>query len=123
MARDTLVSEGIVNGGTLITTEVTCEIPHVQMMEEHAQDRDALDPILVGERERVVDGADDGLCICLEVLVDLLRQYFPVGALNPGLHIGWNFDGRWWRRGSARLHQELGSHINLRHYGSSEDER
>lgn len=73
MALDTLVVKSIINGGTGIVTEVTRKDVHVQMMEECAQNRDALDPILVRERKRIIDGTDYGLWVCLEVLVQLLR--------------------------------------------------
>ena len=115
--------DGLWNRGTPITTEVKCESALVKLMEGCAQDRDAFDAVLVHEQGTFVDRANDGLWICFEVLVDFLRQFVPVRAFNSGLHTGRDFNWGWWRRGSARLHQGIGSRINLRHQGSSEEER
>lgn len=72
MALETLMFESIINRDMSFFTEVTCESVHVQMIEEHTQNRDASDSILFCERKWIVDGADDRFWMYLEVLVQLL---------------------------------------------------
>ena len=95
MLRGTLVCESIIDAGTFIVTEVTREGVHVQMIEEYTQYRDTLDAILVRERKRVVNGAGDRFWMGLQVLVQISRQFLPIGVFDTtGLHISRGVDWR-----------------------------
>ena len=72
MACDTLMFESTIDSGMLVFTEVTRERVHAQVVEEHTQNRDAPDSVLVCERKRIVDGTDNRFWMCLEVFVQRL---------------------------------------------------
>jgi len=78
---------GINNRAMLVGTEVAKEGVRAQDIEEYTQNRNTLDPVLVREREWIVDGTDDRFWVRLEIVVQQSCYYLPGSTLSISLLI------------------------------------
>ena len=94
MAGGTLVFEGIIDRLMLVITEAAGEGVHVQVIEEHTQNRNAFDPVFVREREWIVDGTGDRFWMRLEIVVQQSCYYLPGITLSISLLLEPGLDWR-----------------------------